>query len=134
MSTFFIPHHTDPFILSADGEGYVLDIQRYLNLKYSDFYWKSLGLIPCNGIPERNMVKAIVYALQYEEAKAAATGAAINTSGVDGIVGTNTLNNAPVLALVSDKTAFVKILQMALACMQLMLVWMEYLMVMSKKQ
>ena len=109
--------NTDPFILSGKGERYILDIQRYLNLNYSDYYWKKIGLIPCNGIPERNMVKAIVYALQYEEAKVAAAGGTIDISGVDGVVGTNTLNNAPVLSMGSDKVAFVKILQMTLGCM-----------------
>lgn len=109
--------NADPFILSGKGERYILDIQRYLNLNYSDYYWKKIGLIPCNGIPERNMVKAIVYALQYEEAKVAAAGGTIDISGVDGVVGTNTLNNAPVLSMGSDKVAFVKILQMTLGCM-----------------
>lgn len=109
--------NTDPFVLSSQGERYILDIQRYLNLNYSDYYWKKIGLIPCNGIPERNMVKAIVYALQYEEAKVAAAGGTIDISGIDGVVGTNTLNNAPVLSVGSNKVAFIKILQMALACM-----------------
>lgn len=48
------------------------------------------------------MSKAIIYALQYEEAKAI-NPSNPNVTGVDGIVGTNTLNNAPVLSQASDK-------------------------------
>lgn len=110
--------NTDPFVLSNSGHGYVQEMQQYLNRNYSDYYWQNIGLIPCNGIPERNMSKAIIYALQYEEAKAI-NPSNPNVTGVDGIVGTNTLNNAPVLSQASDKKAFVRILQMALACMYL---------------
>lgn len=110
--------NTDPFVLSNSGHGYVREMQQYLNCNYSDYYWQNIGLIPCNGIPERNMSKAIIYALQYEEAKAI-NPSNPNVAGVDGIVGTNTLNNAPVLSQASDKKAFVRILQMAIACMYL---------------
>ncbi len=110
--------NTDPFVLSSSGANYIQKVQQFLNKTYSDCYWKSIGLIPCNGIPERNMTKAIVYALQYEEAVAAGsvTPGTIPSS-VDGIVGTNTLNRAPVLSAGSDKTPFVKILQAAITCM-----------------
>lgn len=110
--------NTDPFVLSNSGHGYVREMQQYLNRNYSDYYWQNIGLIPCNGVPERNMSKAIIYALQYEEAKVI-NPSEPNLAGVDGIVGTNTLNNAPVLSQASDKKAFVRILQMALACMYL---------------
>ena len=49
------------------------------------------ALIPCNGIPDRNMMKAIIAGLQYEEANH-------STSGVDGIYGKNTLSKAPTLS------------------------------------
>lgn len=110
--------NTDPFVLSNSGHVYVQEMQQYLNRNYSDYYWQNIGLIPCNGIPERNMSKAIIYALQYEEVKAI-NPSNPNVAGVDGIVGTNTLNNAPVLSQASDKKAFVRILQMAIACMYL---------------
>lgn len=110
--------NTDPFVLSNSGHAYVQEMQQYLNRNYSDYYWQNIGLIPCNGIPERNMSKAIAYALQYEEAKAI-NSSNPNLAGVDGVVGTNTLDRAPVLSQASDKKEFVKILQMALACMHL---------------
>lgn len=110
--------NTDPFVLQ--GKKFIRNVQQFLNATYSDCFWKNIGLIPCNGIPERNMTKAIVYALQYEEAVAAGsvTPGTIPSS-VDGIVGTNTLNKAPVLSSGSTKSKFVKILQAALACMHL---------------
>lgn len=112
--------NTDPFVLQ--GESFIRDAQQFLNANYSDCFWKDIGLIPCNGVPERNMTKAIIYALQYEEA--VVDGTIPNDkneipSSVDGIVGTNTLNKAPVLSFGSTKTPFVKILQAALACMHL---------------
>lgn len=118
--------NTDPFVLQ--GENFIRKAQQFLNANYSDCFWKDIGLIPCNGIPERNMTKAIIYALQYEEAIVDGTisGDADTSdidyefpSSVDGIVGTNTLNKAPVLSLGSSKSQFVKILQAALACMHL---------------
>ena len=110
--------NTDPFVLQ--GKKFIRNVQQFLNATYSDCFWKNIGLIPCNGIPERNMTKSIVYALQYEEAVAAGsvTPGTIPSS-VDGIVGTNTLNKAPVLSSGSTKSKFVKILQAALACMHL---------------
>lgn len=104
--------NTDPFEISGDGKAYIQKAQRYLNKYYSDNYWNSLGLIPCNGITDRNMTKALAYALQVEE-----NGK--NASGIDGIVGTNTLNKAPILSINSTKANYVKILQIAIACMYL---------------
>lgn len=112
--------NTDPFVLQ--GERFIREAQRFLNATYSDCFWEDIGLIPCNGIPERNMTKALVYALQYEEAVAdgviSGSGGEFPSS-IDGIVGTNTLNKAPVLSAGSTKSQFIKILQAALACMHL---------------
>lgn len=55
-------------------------------------------------------MKAIIAALQYEEANHTA-------SGVDGIYGNNTLNKAPTLSQGSSQNAYIKIAQMCLMCM-----------------
>jgi peptidoglycan hydrolase-like protein with peptidoglycan-binding domain len=100
--------NTDPFIGDRNGKVYIRVAQQYLNSNYSDFFWEKIGLIPCNGITDRNMTKALAYALQYEEGE--------RGSGLDGVVGTNTLNKAPVLSIGSLKGNFIKLLQIAIAC------------------
>ena len=101
--------NTDAFILVSKGKSYVRSAQQYLNSYYITKL-PNWGLIPCNGIPDRNMMKAIIAALQYEEA-------GHTTSGVDGIYGNNTLGNAPTLSLGTTKNAYVKIAQMCIMCM-----------------
>ena len=101
--------NTDAFKLVNQGISYVREAQQYLNRNYVR-KTGIIGLIACNGIPDRNMSKAVIIALQYEEA-----GKTMN--GVDGIYGNNTLNKAPELALGSTKEEYVRIAQM---CMMLM--------------
>lgn len=100
--------NTDPFVYDYPGKMYIHTAQQFLNGNYSDYFWKSIGLIPCNGFADRNMSKALTYALQYEEGERGA--------GLDGIVGTNTLNRAPTLAE-GNNSIFVKLLQIGLMCM-----------------
>lgn len=100
--------NTDPFVGNHNGKVYIRMAQQYLNRNYSDYFWEKIGLIPCNGITDRNMTKALAYALQYEEGE--------RGSGLDGVVGTNTLNKAPVLTIGSSKSNFIKLLQIAIAC------------------
>lgn len=101
--------NTDPFVPDNNGKAFILVAQRYLNKNYSDYFWVNIGLISCNGIADRNMSKALAYALQYEEGE--------RGSGLDGVVGTNTLNKAPILSLGNSDTNFVKLIQIAVACM-----------------
>ena len=101
--------NTDAFVLVKNGKDYVREAQQYLNNTYI-VKLSNWALIPCNGIPDRNMMKAIIAGLQYEEANH-------YTSGVDGIYGKNTLSKAPTLSSGTAKTAYVKIVQMCLMCM-----------------
>lgn len=103
--------NTDPFVGNRNGKVYIRIAQQYLNKNYSDYFWEKIGLIPCNGITDRNMTKALAYALQYEEGE--------RGSGLDGVVGTNTLNKAPVLSIGSSQNNFIKLLQIAIACIAL---------------
>jgi peptidoglycan hydrolase-like protein with peptidoglycan-binding domain/regulator of RNase E activity RraB len=101
--------NTDAFKLVRTGEAYIRSAQQYLNANYVR-KTNIIGLIPCNGVADRNMSKALIIALQYEEAGKTMTG-------VDGIYGNNTLNRAPELALGSIKTEYIKIAQLCLMMM-----------------
>lgn len=101
--------NTDAFKLVRAGKAYIRVAQQYLNANYI-IKTSLIGLIPCNGVADRNMTKAIIIALQYEEAGQTMVG-------VDGVYGNNTLNKAPELAAGSTKTAFIKIAQMCLMMM-----------------
>lgn len=101
--------NTDPFRLISGGSSNVRSAQQYLNREYL-IYMTAFKFIPCTGIPDRNMMKAIIAALQYEEAGHSMTG-------VDGIYGNNTLNNAPTLAAGTSKEAYVRIAKMCMMCM-----------------
>lgn len=101
--------NTDAFVLISGGKPYVREAQQYLNSNYF-IHFKTWGLIPCNGVPDRNMMKGIIAALQYEEANH-------SMSGVDGIYGDNTLAGAPTLSTGTSQSAYVKIVQMCLMCM-----------------
>lgn len=101
--------NTDAYVLVSSGTVYVRNAQQYLNTNYI-INLPNWSLIPCNGVPDRNMMKAIIAALQYEEANH-------TTSGVDGIYGNNTLTKAPILTQGTTQIAFVKVVQMCLMCM-----------------
>lgn len=101
--------NTDAFVLISGGKSYVREAQQYLNNTYIHNF-ETWGLIPCNGVPDRNMMKGIIAALQYEEANH-------SMSGVDGIYGDNTLAGAPTLSTGTSRSAYVKIVQMCLMCM-----------------
>lgn len=101
--------NTDAFKLVRTGKAYIRAAQQYLNANYI-IKTSLIALIPCNGVADRNMTKAIIIALQYEEARQ-------TMAGVDGIYGNNTLNKAPELSGGSTKTAFIKIAQMCLMMM-----------------
>lgn len=101
--------NTDAYVLISGGKSAVRNAQQYLNSHYF-INMGNWGFIPCNGITDRNMMKGIIAALQYEEAGK-------TMSGVDGIYGDNTLNKAPVLSQGTSKSDYVKIAQMCLMCM-----------------
>ena len=101
--------NTDPFKLISSGSSNVRSAQQYLNREYL-IYMSAFKFIPCTGVPDRNMMKAIIAALQYEEA-------GHSMSGVDGIYGNNTLNKAPTLSVGTTKSAYVKIARMCMMCM-----------------
>jgi len=101
--------NTDAFKLVRTGKAYIRVAQQYLNANYI-IKTTLIGLIPCNGVADRNMTKAIIIALQYEEAGQTMTG-------VDGVYGNNTLNKAPELVVGSTKINFIKIAQMCLMMM-----------------
>lgn len=101
--------NTDAYVLISGGKSYVREAQQYLNSHYF-INMGSWGLIPCNGITDRYMMKGVIAALQYEEAGKVMTG-------VDGIYGNNTLNKAPQLSQGTTKSEYVKIAQMCLMCM-----------------
>lgn len=101
--------NTDPYKMYKWGNPYVRTAQQELNKTYI-IHMPKISFVPCNGVPDRNMMKGILAALQYEEAGHTLTG-------VDGIYGNNTLNKAPALSKGSSKTAYVKIAQMCMMCM-----------------
>lgn len=101
--------NTDAYILIQNGSEYVRNAQKFLNNTYF-INMGTWGFIPCNGITDRNMMKGVIAALQYEEAGK-------SMKGVDGIYGNNTLANAPILAQGTDKSAYVKLAQICLMCM-----------------
>ena len=101
--------NTDAYKLVSGGDSKVRVGQQYLNSEYI-INIPSIAFVPCNGIPDRNMMKGIIAALQYEEAGK-------TLSGVDGIYGSNTLSKAPELVKGTTKSAYVKIAQMCMMCM-----------------
>lgn len=105
--------NTDAFTLVLRGNIHIRDAQQYLNSKYSDLYWKKIGLIACSGVVDNKMAKAIAFAIQAEEVKSYN----LSSSAIDGVVGTNTLDHAPRLTINSPLSSYVKIVQISLMCM-----------------
>lgn len=101
--------NTDPYTMAKWGNPYVQEAQKTLNRSYI-IHMPNISFVPCNGVPDRNMMKGILAALQYEEA-------GHTLSGVDGIYGNGTLSKAPTLEKGSTKTAYIKIAQMCMMCM-----------------
>lgn len=100
--------NTDSFLLASTGKSQIRTVQQFLNATYADLFFKSLGLIPCDGVMGRSTAKGLAYALQKEE-----------NLTPDGVVGTQTLNNAPILSVdtSADKGIFIKLAKMLLTCM-----------------
>lgn len=96
--------NTDPLVLSSDGDNQIRYIQQTLNKTYYRYF----GIIPTNGIYERNTNKALIYALQAEE------GLAVGTA--NGSFGTTTQSKCPTLNINDTRANYVKILQYGLKC------------------
>lgn len=98
--------NTDAFVLlkSKGGSAEIRESQQMLNRYYALYYWKDIGLVPCDGLYGRSTSKALIYALQVE-AKVTA----------DGIIGNGTLNASPVQKYLDTGNA-VRVLKAALYC------------------
>lgn len=96
--------NTDPLVLSPNGSNEIRKMQQFLNKNYYQYF----GIIPTNGVYERNTNKALIYALQAEEG--------MDTNTANGNFGPATQRNCPVLEIGSPKARFVRLLQYALLC------------------
>ena len=96
----------DAYVLSSRGDAEVRKIQRNLNRDYTAV----IGLIPCDGIFAKPTLKAMIKALQTEQKKT------YPGTVVDGIWGTNTMNQCPLLTSGSGATykRYIYLLQYAL--------------------
>lgn len=91
----------DAYVLLRRGDSRIRTIQRGLNNKY----YKTIGVMPCDGIYSRGTNKSLIYALQIEE----------GISGANGHFGPGTSRNCPKLKI-GDKSRFVSILKYVLYC------------------
>ncbi len=90
---------TDAYTLSSSGDAKIREIQQGINKRY----YKHTGIIPTNGIYDRQTSKALIKALQRE----------INVEA-DGVWGQGTMNACPTLQRGSSNKNLVYILQYAL--------------------
>jgi len=95
---------------SYGGTQEIRDMQKDLNSRYESY----IGIIPCDGLYGREMNKALIIVLQAVEG--------FSVSACDGIFGTNTKNNCPLLPdtnnLLSDAKEIeaTKLFRYALTC------------------
>lgn len=90
----------DAYVLIAGGDSKIRTIQRNLNHNY----YKTVGVMPCDGYYSRSTNKALIYALQIEEG-----GFTPN-----GTFGPTTKSKCPTLSIGDSRANFVKLLQYAL--------------------
>lgn len=76
----------DAFVLTANGSDKVRSMQQWLNNRYA----ADMGIMPCDGVYQRQTNTALIYALQRVEGQSA--------SAADGIYGANTGNLCPTLS------------------------------------
>ncbi len=91
----------DAYVLLSKGDPKIRTIQRGLNNKY----YKTIGVMPCDGIYSRGTNTALIYGLQIEE----------GIAGANGHFGPGTSSHCPVLKQ-GDNSRFVTILKYALYC------------------
>lgn len=94
--------NTDPFILDANGDSKIRQIQQNLNNQYNAY----TGILPTNGIYVRQTNTALIFALQCEEG--------LSTSVATGTFGPTTISKCPTLSLGDSRTNYVKLLQYSL--------------------
>ncbi|WP_080832312.1 glycoside hydrolase domain-containing protein [Cohnella massiliensis] len=86
------------------GDANIRTIQQNLNDDYSHVYGPHLGLIPCDGLTSKNLIRALIYALQIET----------NNPAPDGVWGPQTLSLIPTVSQGSTRTKLVYLLQYGL--------------------
>lgn len=89
---------TDSLVLLYTGNPKIREIQQGLNKEY----YSQIGISPCDGIYGRETAKALIKAIQAQQGTV-----------IDGIWGTNTMNNCPTLRR-GNTGPFVYLLQYAL--------------------
>lgn len=82
---------------SYGGTDAIRTIQQYLNSNYGDY----IGIIPCDGLYQRDMNKALIKILQYVEG--------YRGTDVDGIFGNGTKNKLPQLSSSNQPDAAVRL-------------------------
>lgn len=89
----------DGFVLATSGDPNVRKIQQNLNRDY----YKTIGLIPCNGVYSRDTNRALIKALQFEEG-----------TTPDGIWGPGTQDKCPTIPGSNSNQRYVLLLQYSL--------------------
>ncbi|MGJ8741454.1 peptidoglycan-binding domain-containing protein [Clostridium botulinum] len=89
----------DGFVLAISGDPNVRKIQQNLNRDY----YKTIGLIPCNGVYSRDTNRALIKALQVEEG-----------TTPDGIWGPGTQDKCPTIPGSNSNQRYVLLLQYSL--------------------
>ena len=94
---------TDAVVWGSMGDPRIQEIQRGLNSKYSDYFWKDLNICPVDGAYGRNTCNALLYAFQKE----------VGIDEPNGVFGPGTAQGANDhnVALNSKQTALVYLLQ-----------------------
>ena len=90
------------FVLVANGDSRIRDIQQSLNSNYRQY----TGLLACDGVYERETNTALIYALQAEEG--------LGLGVANGFFGDGTTSLCPTLSVGDTRKNFVLILQYAL--------------------
>ncbi|MBS7531814.1 DUF1906 domain-containing protein [Hazenella sp. IB182353] len=93
----------DSYVQLAGGSGSVRNIQQWLNRNYN--HRKNFYFIPCDGLFSRDIQKALVYAIQYEEG--------LSDSVANGRFGPTTQRLLPTLSIGNDNK-FVSLFQAAM--------------------
>lgn len=89
------------FTLVSGGNATIRSMQQYLNNNYHQYF----GILPCDGIYQRDTNTALIYALQAVEG--------MSTGRANGVYGPGTITNTPTLYQ-GDTGAAVKVLQYGL--------------------
>lgn len=89
------------FVLVSGGDSTVRAMQQWLNASYYEYF----GILPCDGIYQRDTNIALIYALQAEEG--------LGVGEANGNYGETTTKLTPTLTI-GDNSTFTKILQYAL--------------------